>query len=75
MLRLLARAVDEADDRESRNPRLEVRLDLDLARLEPDESVSDGAREHASTVGTEASRGGVASVPKAIRREPSYDVA
>ena len=30
-------------------PRCEVRLDLDPARLEPDECVGDGAREHAAT--------------------------
>ena len=46
VLRLLAGAVGEPDDREARNARLEVRLDLDLARLEPDERMGDRAREH-----------------------------
>ncbi len=46
MLRLLAGAVGEPDDREARHPRLEVRLDLDLPRLEADERVSDRASEH-----------------------------
>ena len=46
VLRLLARPVGEPDDREARNARLEVRLDLDLARLEADERVGDRACEH-----------------------------
>ncbi len=54
MLRLLARAVGEPDDGEAREAELEVGLDLDLARLEPDESVGDRACEHPSTMGTKA---------------------
>src|SRR5712691_5714044 len=46
VLRLLAGAVGEADDREARHTSLQVRLDFDAARLEADESVRDGAREH-----------------------------
>ena len=37
------------------NARLQVRLDLDLPRLEPDERVGDRASEHARTVGAKAS--------------------
>lgn len=47
MLRLLASAVDEPHDRKAGNARLQVRLDLDPARLESDESVCQRAREHA----------------------------
>ena len=46
VLRLLAGAVGEPDDREPRDAGLEVGLDLDLARLEADESVGDRACEH-----------------------------
>ncbi len=46
MLRLLARAIGEPDDGEARDARLQVRLDLDLARLEPDESMGDRTSEH-----------------------------
>src|SRR5262249_18168584 len=65
MLRFLTRAVDEAHDREARDPRLEVRLDLDPARLEPDESVSERTRQHTVTLGTEALPKSDASVPNA----------
>jgi len=50
VLRLGAGAVGKAHDREARYAALEVSLHLDPARLEPDQSVSDGAREHASTL-------------------------
>ena len=43
-------AVGEADDRERGQAAVEVRLDLDAARLEADERVGDGAREHARRV-------------------------
>jgi hypothetical protein len=46
VLGLGAGAVGQADDREARHAALEMRLHLDSARLEPDESVGDGAREH-----------------------------
>ena len=46
LLRLLAGAVGETDDRERRGAALEMRLDLDPPRLEPDESVGDRACEH-----------------------------
>jgi len=46
VLRLLAGAVGEPDDREAGHAALEVRLHLDAARLQPDQSVGDGAREH-----------------------------
>ena len=46
VLRLLAGAVGETDDREARDPRLEMRLDVDLPRLEADERMSDRASEH-----------------------------
>ena len=46
VLRLLAGTVGEPDDRKAGDARLEVRLDLDATRLEPDESLSHCAREH-----------------------------
>ena len=46
VLRLLARAVGEADDREAGKAALDVRLDLHPPRIEADESVGDRAREH-----------------------------
>jgi hypothetical protein len=46
--RFLAGAVGEADDRESGNPVANVRLDVDAARLEADERMSDRACEHSS---------------------------
>ena len=55
-LRLLAGTVGEADDRERRQPALDVRLDLDSARIEADERVRDGASEHVVTIGDESSR-------------------
>jgi len=48
MLRLLARSVREPHDGESRDARLQMRLDLDLARFETDESMSDRTCKHAS---------------------------
>ena len=54
MLRLLAGAVGEPDDREPWNSELQVGLDLHLPRLEPDESVGDRACEHLVEVGAEA---------------------
>jgi hypothetical protein len=50
VLRLGAGAVGEPDDGEGGNAELEVSLDLDATRLEPDEGVGDGAREHTSTL-------------------------
>ena len=58
VLRLRAGAVGETDDREAGEATVDVRLDLDTPRLEADESVGDGAREH-TTHGTAA---GVTSV-------------
>src|SRR5438270_140733 len=48
LLGLLAGAVDETDKRERRHAALHVRLDLDPARFEADESKGDRAREHPS---------------------------
>ncbi len=53
LLRLLARAVRETDDRERRQPLLEVRLDLDAAGVDADKRVGDRACEHALTLGGE----------------------
>src|SRR6185437_1782634 len=50
-LRLLARTVGQADDREGGNPTLDVRFDLDPARIDADERVRDGACEHVATLG------------------------
>ena len=65
VLRLRARAVGEPDDREAGHAGVDVRLDLDAARLEADERVGDGAREHAPNVDGEGLRMGYgsASVP------------
>ena len=46
VLRLLARAVGKADDREAGNAALDVRLHLHATRVETDKSVGDRAREH-----------------------------
>ena len=67
MLRLLAGAIDEADDREAGDPRLEMRFDLDLARLEPDESVCERAREHRLDGRREGVTQGNAFAPKVLR--------
>src|SRR5215211_5341241 len=50
VLRLLAGAVGKPDNREAREAVLEVRLDLDLACLETDEGMGNGAREHRPTL-------------------------
>src|SRR5581483_11718191 len=64
LLRLLAGAVGEADDRERRHAALQMRLDLDAARLEADESMRDGACEHVATLGDEGKRERDACVPR-----------
>jgi hypothetical protein len=64
VLRLLAGAVGEADDRKAGDPALEVRLDLDPARLEADDGVRDRAREHASRLGRRTARMCAGSAPK-----------
>ncbi len=46
VLRLSAGPVCETDDREARQAAVDVRLHLDPAGLEPDQSMGDGAREH-----------------------------
>ena len=46
MLRLLARTVGEAHDREAGQAALDVGLHLHAARVEADKSVGDRAREH-----------------------------
>jgi hypothetical protein len=56
VLGFLAGTVGQADDGEARHPAVDVRLDLDAARLETDEGVGDGAREHASTLRTRSAR-------------------
>ena len=50
MLGFLTRTVRQADDRERGRPALEVRFDLDPARIETDEGVRDGAAEHVATL-------------------------
>ena len=56
VLRFLAGAIREADDREARDAGLQVRLDLDPARLEADECVGHRACEHGPTVPGRRSR-------------------
>src|SRR5918997_6030011 len=46
MFRLLTGPVCQTDDREARHTVLEVRLNLDLPSLEPDERMRDGAPQH-----------------------------
>ena len=48
LLRFLASLVRESDDRERRDPALEMRLDFNGPGLEPDESMGGGARKHTS---------------------------
>ena len=50
LLRLLAGAIGEADDRKRRVARLDVRLDFDPPWIEPDERMCDGPCEHVVTV-------------------------
>lgn len=45
VLRLLADAIGQPDDREGRHASLEVRLDLDPPRLQADEAVRNRTRE------------------------------
>ena len=50
VLRLRTGSIGEPDDREAGHAAVDVRLDLDAARLEADERMCDGAREHDPTV-------------------------
>ena len=54
-LRLLARAVGQPDDGERGQSALDVRLDLDPARVDADERVRDGASQHVARLGDELS--------------------
>ena len=56
VLRLLTGSIGEADDGEAGQAAVDVRLHLDSARLETDQSVRDGACEHASTLGGASAR-------------------
>jgi hypothetical protein len=56
LLGLLAGTVGQPDDRERRQPALEVRLDLDPARVEPDQGMGDRACEHVVTIGNNPSQ-------------------
>jgi hypothetical protein len=47
----LASPVGETHDCERRHTPLEVGLNLDPARIEPDERMRDGSREHVATLG------------------------
>jgi hypothetical protein len=67
VLGLLAGAVGETHDREPGQSVLEMRFDLDLASLEPDESMGNGAREHGPTLGGNYARVSDRSAPK-VRR-------
>ena len=46
VLRFLAGAIGEADDRESRDAVLKVGFDLNGSRVKPDQRMSDGSCEH-----------------------------
>src|SRR5579864_6333224 len=56
LARLVTSAVGQADDDERGRTVLDVRLDLDATGLEADESMSDCACKHASTLRGKASR-------------------
>ena len=51
VLRLLARAIGEPDDREARDLADGLGLDLDAARLEPDQRMRDHSCEHVARLG------------------------
>ena len=72
LLRLLARAVGETDDRERRDAVLDVRLHLDALWLEPDECMRDRACEHTATLATEVARLCADCVPNASRTIEPY---
>ena len=67
----MARAVDEPDERERRHAALDVRLDLDAARLEADEGERDRACKHASTLAAALQRHCDEREPDARACEPS----
>src|SRR5262245_38395725 len=54
LLRLLAGAIGQTDDRERREPILEMSLYLDAARIEADERVGDRPRQHAADASRES---------------------
>ncbi len=56
LLRLLAGPVGEPDDRKRRGAALEMRFDLDAARVETDQGMGDGAREHLAILGNNSCR-------------------
>jgi len=63
LLRLLAGAVSEPDDGQRRCATLDVRLHLDVPRLEADEGKGDRAREHTSTLWQAVSNACAGSAP------------
>lgn len=68
MLRLLAGAIGEADDREARDAALDVGFDLDAAGVEADEGMRDRAGEHClSTLAGQHACGCADCVPKVKR--------
>jgi hypothetical protein len=68
LLRLLARTVGEADDRERRQALLEVRFYFDPAGVDADERVGDRACEHVARLGGRSTRVCAGFVPKQLRR-------
>jgi ADP-ribose pyrophosphatase len=56
LLRLLAGAIGQSDDREAGDAALEVRLHFDTAGLEPEERMRDRSREHSPTLVGEDAR-------------------
>src|SRR5215210_7764283 len=63
MLRLLARAIGEADDGEAGHAVLQVRFHLDPSGVETDERMRDGPRKHRPTLRGKELRVCVGSVP------------
>jgi hypothetical protein len=61
LFRLLARLVRQADDGESRDAPLQVRLHFHGPGFETDEGMGEGAREHTLTLGREDTRDADAS--------------
>ena len=78
VLRLGAGPVGEPDDREAGQAAVDVRLHLDAPRLEADEGVGDGAREHSSArYGRDPSRvcHGTLTIQRQIRIDSKYSPA
>src|SRR6185312_14258956 len=78
VLRFLTSTVGKADDRERRLAQLDVRLDFDAPRVEPDERVGEHAGEHMPIEPAETSHvcaGTVTVQARATRTSSKYSPA